>query len=116
LNGESLIRKTNGQPLEFYTNVAFNNEENFLSKNQSKELNEVLKASRFKTGKDLRIDTEKRQKEALDTSLTMQEQLIIDLTYQNELAHEKSLEHYDATSNNQIKVKKTFIKNLFFFK
>ena len=76
-----------------------------LSKNQSKELTEVINVGRFKTGKDLKIDTEKHKKEALDTSLTMQEQLIIDLTYQNELAHDKSSEHYDVTTKNQCKVK-----------
>ena len=104
-----MIRKTNGQPIEFYSNVAFNNEENKLSKHRSNELNEIIKQNRFKIGNDLKLDKQKHQDDALDTSLTMQEQLIIDLTYQNEIAHEKNLEHFNLESKNQNTVKNYII-------
>ena len=75
-----------------------------LAKNQTKDLNAVIKENRFKTGTDLKYDEQKHRKDALDTSLTMQEQLLLDLTYQNEIAHEKSLECQSVSSVNQTKV------------
>ena len=80
-----------------------------LSKNQSKDLNEVLFENHFKTSLQLKADEKKHQDDALDTSLTMQEQLIIDLTHQTEVTHEKTLEYHNVTSSNQNKVKRNFV-------
>ena len=90
--------------------MALNNEENILAKNQSKDLNDVILESRFKTSLQLKADEKKHQDDALDTSLTMQEQLLLDLTHQTETTHEKNLEYHKVTSSNQNKV----IKNVCF--
>jgi hypothetical protein len=63
-----------------------------------------MKESRFKVGNDLKFDEKKRQTDALNTSLSLQEQLIADLTYQNEIAYDKNQEYHSVISNNQNKV------------